>query len=152
MVNIALSFMIMPLLVAIVGTLSEKYNKAIGRDLIAILTSLAIFGGVYRVYTILNQTASKILVVYIGAGPPLGACFEIDLFSVYIAFSVAALGILVTFYSLKYMEHDGRLTEYYTMLINTISKIEQMKGEEALPQQVQREYFNLYLQIKRNDN
>ncbi|MBM3291273.1 cation:proton antiporter, partial [Candidatus Bathyarchaeota archaeon] len=116
MVNIALSFMMMPLLVAIIGTLSEKYNKAIVRDIVAILTSFAIFGGVYRVYTILNQTVSKILVVYIGSGPPLGACFEIDLFSVYIAFSIAALGVLVTLYSLKYTEHDDRLTEYYTML------------------------------------
>jgi proton-translocating NADH-quinone oxidoreductase chain N len=58
-----------------------------------------------------------------GGVPPLGASFEIDMLSIYMAFSAALLGFFATVYSVSYMAHDTRLTEYYTLLSALVSGI-----------------------------
>ncbi len=49
--------------------------------------------------------------------PPLGACLEIDMLGLFMAFLFTFLGIVSAIYSIRYMEHDTGLTEYYTLLL-----------------------------------
>ena len=48
--------------------------------------------------------------------PPLSSCLEVDMLGVFMSFSILFLGVLACIYSIKYMEHENRLTEYYTLL------------------------------------
>jgi proton-translocating NADH-quinone oxidoreductase chain N len=43
--------------------------------------------------------------------------------SIYMAFSATLLGLFATVYSYSYMEHDTRLTEYYTLLSALVASI-----------------------------
>ena len=72
--------------------------------------------GVYSLYGMVQDSVNKILIVSLVGPPPLGACLEIDMLSIYMAFSASILGLFTTIYSMKYMEHDTRLTEFYTLL------------------------------------
>lgn len=59
---------------------------------------------------------------------PLGAydaatgatLLSIDVFSVYMAVIFVFLGLLVSLYSIKYMEHDTRLSLYYALLLTLV--------------------------------
>ena len=53
--------------------------------------------------------------------PPASSCFEVDMLGVFMSFSVLFLGVLACVYSIKYMEKESRLTEYYTLLTLMIS-------------------------------
>lgn len=110
----SLYFMFSPILVGLIGLLADKIKMPKIRDLVAILGALWGVASIYMLYN--NVVASGILLVTLGGNPPLGACFEIDLMSVFFAFSAVLLSLLVTIYSYNYMEHDTRLTEYYTLL------------------------------------
>ncbi|TFH18434.1 hypothetical protein E4H04_03475, partial [Candidatus Bathyarchaeota archaeon] len=62
-------------------------------------------------------TADGVLLIYSwGQAPPLSGCFEIDMLGVFMAFSIAFLGLLVAIYSISYMEHETRVTEFYTLV------------------------------------
>jgi proton-translocating NADH-quinone oxidoreductase chain N len=111
-----LLFMLSPLLIVLVGLLSDQLNIPRIRDILAIIISASGIGAISMIYTMVQNAENNILVVYLGNPPPLGASFEIDLISVFIAFSVTFLGFFATVYSYNYMEHDSRLTEYYTLL------------------------------------
>lgn len=72
---------------------------------------------VYVLYQQVKATANGVLLMYSwGQAPPLSGCFEIDMLSVYMAGSIAFLGLLVAVYSISYMEHETRLTEFYTLV------------------------------------
>ncbi len=111
----ALYYLFAPLLMGIVGILADKFKAPKLRDGVAILVSL---WGVLSVWMLYNMgiNAGEILVFSIGGLPPLGACFEIDMFSLFFAGSAVVLSLLVTVYSFTYMNHDTRLSEYYSLL------------------------------------
>ena len=72
---------------------------------------------VYVLYQQVKATTNGVLLMYSwGQAPPLSGCFEIDMLSVYMAGSIAFLGLLVAVYSISYMEHETRLTEFYTLV------------------------------------
>jgi len=114
-INPALYFLFSPLIVGIIGIIADKLKITKLREIAAILVSL---WGVFSVWTLYTNgiNAGDILVVTIGGNPPLGACFEIDAMSIYMGFSATLLSLLVTIFSVNYMEHDTRLTEYYALL------------------------------------
>ena len=114
-ISTQLYFLFAPILMGIIGLLADKMKAPKLRDAAAVLASL---WGVVSVWMLYNSgpAAGEILVFSIGGNPPLGACFEIDMMSIYMAFSATLLGFLVTVYSYSYMEHDTRLTEYYALL------------------------------------
>jgi multicomponent Na+:H+ antiporter subunit D len=114
--GLELLFMFSPFAVVLFGLLSERYNVAKLRESVAILLSAFSLFSVWQLYMMLQASPTKILVVTLGGAPPLGACFEIDMLSIYMAFSAALLGLFATIYSYSYMAHDTRLTEYYTLL------------------------------------
>jgi len=111
-----LLFMFAPFAVVLFGIAGEKLKVAKLREVVAVLVSLTTLYSVWNIYQMVQASASGILVVTLGGAPPLGACFEIDMLGVYMAFSAALLGLFATLYSLNYMQHDTRLTEYYTLL------------------------------------
>lgn len=111
-----LYYMFTPLLVVLVGILAERSNMPKLRDAFAILASAAGIVAVWMIYNLVQASPDKILLVTLGGNPPLGACLEIDMMSVYMAFSATILGLFATIYSYNYMEHDTRQTEYYTLL------------------------------------
>lgn len=49
------------------------------------------------------------------------ACLEISFLGVFMAFIFAMIGLLAVTYSIKYMEHDSGLTEYYTLLLGMVA-------------------------------
>lgn len=51
----------------------------------------------------------------------LGACLEIDLSNIFMASLQVAVGFFVTAYSVKFMERESRLTEYYTLILGMIA-------------------------------
>ena len=111
----SLYYLFSPLLMGIIGLVADKFKVPRARDAVAILISL---WGLISVWTIYNSgvAVGEILIFSIGGDPPLGACFEIDAMSIYVALSATLLSFLVTVYSFNYMEHDTRLTEYYALL------------------------------------
>jgi len=98
-----------------VGLLSEKIGVAKLREVWMIIVSAATLGSVY--YLNLSVQKAGVIVISIwGQLPPLGGCFEIDTLSIFMSGSIAVLGFLVAVYSISYMEHESRLTEFYTLM------------------------------------
>jgi proton-translocating NADH-quinone oxidoreductase chain N len=115
----------LPLMVALIGglispfigILAERTGQKL-REVWAILISVFSLFSVFLLYQQVKSTVSEVLLIYSwGQAPPLSGCFEIDMLSVYMAFSIAFLGLLVAIYSVNYMEHEDRLTEFYTLVI-----------------------------------
>ncbi|MEM0217472.1 MAG: proton-conducting transporter membrane subunit [Candidatus Nezhaarchaeales archaeon] len=52
-----------------------------------------------------------------GFGPPLGVEIRVDALSIFMVLLFLSIGLLVSLYSIKYMEHDTGLDRYYTMLL-----------------------------------
>jgi len=111
-----LLFMFSPFIVVMAGLIGERVKVAKLREIVAIVMSAFSVYSVYNLYNMIQATQNKILIVTLGGAPPLGACMEIDMLSIYMAFSATLLGLFATVYSYSYMEHDTRLTEYYTLL------------------------------------
>ena len=111
-----LLFMFSPFIVVIAGLIGERVKIAKLREIVAIVMSAFSVYSVYNLYNMIQATQNKILIVTLGGAPPLGACLEIDMLGIYMAFSATLLGLFATVYSYSYMEHDTRLTEYYTLL------------------------------------
>jgi proton-translocating NADH-quinone oxidoreductase chain N len=112
----ALYYLFAPLLVVLVGVMAERIGSPKMRDGFSILASIWGVVSVWMLFNILQTSPDKILVITIGGNPPLAACLEIDALSIYVAFSAALLGFFANVYSYSYMDHDTRLTEYYTLL------------------------------------
>lgn len=101
----------------IIGLLSEQLSIGKIREVWMILISMVTLASVYILYNNLEQTSAGIIVLSIwGQSPPLGGCFEIDMLSIFMAGTITFLGVLVSIYSINYMEKEGRLTEFYTLV------------------------------------
>lgn len=102
-----------------VGLLAERFGVRRLRDLYAVVGFL-ISG--YLLLGLYYETLERVVVInfspYI---PPIGACFEIDALSVFMAFTILMLGTLASIFSIRYMEHEENLTEYYVLLIAMIA-------------------------------
>jgi multicomponent Na+:H+ antiporter subunit D len=114
--NIEMLFIFAPFAVLLMGLFGERLKIKYIRESFAALVSLATLASVVNIYNIVQSSPTKIALVTLGGQPPLGACFEIDMLGVFMAFSAALLGLFTTIYSVSYMSHDTRLTEYYTLL------------------------------------
>lgn len=114
--GLELLFMFSPFAVVLFGLLSERYKVPNLREVVAIILSVFSLFSVYQLYALWQDSPSKVLVITLGGAPPLGACFEIDMLGIYMAFSATLLGLFAVIYSVNYMAHDTRVTEYYTLL------------------------------------
>jgi len=115
-----LFFLFSPFVVALFGLLGERFGVKKLREVVAVVVSAVGVIAIYYLFLALNAASQsvpdKILVVSLMAVPPLAASFEIDMLGIYMAFSATLLSFFATLYSYRYMEHDTRLTEYYTLL------------------------------------
>jgi multicomponent Na+:H+ antiporter subunit D len=118
-----LVFMFSPFAVVLAGLLSERYNLNKLREGVAVILSAFSIYSVYSLFNLVQSSPTKIVLITIGGYPPLGACFEIDMLGIYMAFSATLLGLFATIYSVNYMVHDTRLTEYYTLLSALVTGI-----------------------------
>ncbi len=99
------------------------YRKAY-RKILGIYAALGLSVTAYFLYELYREIAEKGVVLIVGQppfNPPLGACLEIDMLSVFMAFLYTISGLFAAVYSIKYMEHDTGLTEYYTLLLGMIA-------------------------------
>lgn len=99
-----------------VGLLAERTGQKLREAWLVIISAASLYS-VYLLYQQLQATANGIILIYSwGQAPPLGGGFEIDMLSVFMAGSISFLSLLVAIYSISYMEHETRLTEFYTLV------------------------------------
>jgi len=98
----------------------RNLNKLYG----GITTIALIFTSYYSIQQLLKLNAtSSIIVEYYNIGPPIGSCFEIDILSVVIGTIAIGIGLVVSVYSMEYMEHDKSHLFYYVLLLALIAAI-----------------------------
>ncbi len=95
-------------------TYKKKYRKIRGLYAFLSLSVTAYF--LYELYTEVSKEGS--LQAF---SLPFEACLKIDMLSVFMALSYVMIGLLAVFYSIKYMERDTGLTEYYTLLLGMVA-------------------------------
>jgi proton-translocating NADH-quinone oxidoreductase chain N len=104
-----------------IGLLSEKIRLRLTDTWMVLVSALSLYG-VYTLYDQVSKTAGGVLLIYSwGQAPPFSGCFEIDMLGVYMAFSIGLLSLLVSVYSISYMEHETRATEFNTLVIFMVS-------------------------------
>jgi proton-translocating NADH-quinone oxidoreductase chain N len=104
-----------------IGLISEKIRLRLTDTWMVFVSALSLYG-VYTLYDQVSKTAGGVLLIYSwGQAPPFSGCFEIDMLGVYMAFSIGLLSLLVSIYSISYMEHETRSTEFNTLVIFMVS-------------------------------
>jgi len=99
------------------------YRKAY-RKILGVCAALGLSVTAYFLYGLYEEVAEKGVVLVVGQlpfNPPLGACLEIDMLSVFMASLYIIIGLFATVYSIKFMEHDSGLTGYYTLMLGMIA-------------------------------
>ncbi len=99
------------------------YRKAY-RKILGVYAALGLSVTAYFLYELYKEVAEKGVVLIVGQlpfNPPLEACLEIDMLSVFMAFLYTTSGLFAAVYSIRYMERDTGLTEYYTLLLGMIA-------------------------------
>jgi len=99
--------------------LSKYRDKSCG-----LYALLGLFVSAYFLYDLYQVVVSKSIVVITFLemyAPPLGACFEIDMLSVFMASLIVGLAIAACLYSIRYMEHDTGLVLYYVLLLGLVA-------------------------------
>jgi len=114
------------LLVFMVGTpvigwviRKKAYTKVQG-----IYASVGLLVAAYFLYGLSLEVSEKGIVLIAGVppfNPPLGACLQIDTFSVFMTLLYITIGLVTTVYSIKFMERDSSLTEYYTLMLGLVA-------------------------------
>lgn len=99
---------------AIVGHFAEKFNLKGVREAYVIL-GLALAG--YRLFDLHGEVSAKQAPIVIGFYSPLSTCLEVDMVSIFMTAAYIMLGIFVVVYSIRYMERETRLTEFYVLVI-----------------------------------
>ena len=104
----------------LVGWVGQKIRVEKIRDVYAIL------GFAVTAYLLIDlyarvQMSGVVVTAYFPFAPPFGACLAVDMFSVFMAFIFVMLSIFVSIYSVRYMEHDAELVEYYTLFLAMVA-------------------------------
>ncbi len=95
-------------------TYKKKYRKIRGLYAVLGLSVTAYF--LYELYVEVSEKGNLRF-----SSLPFGACLEIDMLSVFMALIYVMIGLLAAAYSMKYMERDTGLTEYYTLLLGMVA-------------------------------
>jgi multicomponent Na+:H+ antiporter subunit D len=104
-----------------IGLISEKVKVRLTDVWMMIVSALSLFG-LHLLYKQVTEAANNVLLVYSwGQAPPFGGCFEVDMLSIYMAGSIGVLSLLVSIYSISYMEHESRVTEFNALVLFMVS-------------------------------
>ena len=89
------------------------------KKLIDFWATLGFIISIYALYMLYDSVkASKVLVISVANGIlPASSLFEIDTLGIFMATLFLFIGLLTSVYSVKYMERDTRLAEYYILLM-----------------------------------
>ena len=102
--------------VPVVGFIEHKLGVKWLKEAYALAGFSASLYLLLNVYRRIMDEGILVVALY-GSPPPLGACLEVDAFSLFMALIAVSLGLLSTVYSFRYMEKDTGLTLYYTLLL-----------------------------------
>jgi len=89
-----------------------------------IYASAGLLVAAYFLYGLSREVSEKGIVLITGPppfNPPLGACLQIDVFSVFMTMVYIIIGLFTTVYSIKFMERDSGLTEYYALMLGMVA-------------------------------
>ncbi len=89
-----------------------------------IYASAGLLVAAYFLYGLSREVSEKGIVLITGPppfNPPLGACLQIDVFSIFMTMVYIIIGLFTTVYSIKFMERDSGLTEYYTLMLGMVA-------------------------------
>jgi proton-translocating NADH-quinone oxidoreductase chain N len=75
----------------------------------------------YELYREVSVKGVLLVTAQLPFSPYFGAILEIDMLSVFMAVIYVMLGLLAAAYSIRYMERDTGLTEYYTLLLGIVA-------------------------------
>jgi len=89
------------------------------KKLLDFWATLGFIISMYALYMLYDSVkASKVLVMSVANGIlPASSLFEIDTLGIFMASLFLFIGLLTSVYSMKYMEKDTRLAEYYILLM-----------------------------------
>lgn len=88
------------------------------RKLVDCWATLGFAFSLYLLYLMHENIREKVLVVTVAnALLPVSSVFEIDALGFFMATLFIFIGLLTSFYSMRYMERDTRLAEYYILLL-----------------------------------
>ena len=119
------ALLILVITTPLIGRLMDYVKLSRYRDKICgVYALVGLFVSAYLLCMLYEVVASKSVVVITFLeryAPPLGACFEIDMLSVYMASLILGLAIAACLYSIRYMEHDTGLVLYYVLLLGLVA-------------------------------
>lgn len=103
----------------VVGMLAERSGLGKIRDAYAVMGFLV---AGYLLVDLYREALDHVVVWdFAPYVPPIGACLEIDALSVFMVLSFLTLGTLVAVFSIRYMEQDENLTEYYVLFFGMVA-------------------------------
>lgn len=110
------TLLIFSLLAPIIYWIGVKVNF---RKLIDYWATLAFIIASYLMYSLYEAIKTgKIMMVTVANGIlPISSIFEIDALGIFMAGLFVFIGLLTSIYSMRYMERDSGLTEYYILLM-----------------------------------
>lgn len=109
------------LLIKVITRNSERnYNKLYG-GITTISFLVAFYFALNIIFKLLSMTTH--IVEYYSLGPPIGSCFEVDLFSAVVGTIAIGLAFIVSLYSMEYMQHDKDHLYYYVLLLALVTAI-----------------------------
>jgi len=110
-------FVAIPLAAAFIISLTGKYYRRAG-DVIANLASLVLLVLSFSALSILNSGPSNVLVYKIGSWiPPIGICMVLDGLTCFMLITINLVSLLVTIYSISYMEKYTAKYRFYTLFM-----------------------------------
>jgi len=99
------------------------YKKAY-RRIQGVYAALGFSITIYFLYELYQKVVNERIILIVGRlpfYPPLEAFLEIDMLSIFMAFIYTVMGLFAAIYSIRYMEHESGLTEYYTLLLGMVA-------------------------------
>ena len=117
MINILPLFIIIPLAAAfIISLIGKRYRRA--GDILANLAGLALLTLSFFALWTLNSQSSTILVYKVGGWiPPIGICMVLDGLTSFMLVTINLVSLLVTIYSISYMEKYTAKYRFYTLFM-----------------------------------
>ena len=105
----------------IISTIGRKLNVERIREVFTILAFLLSFYSIYLLYETVSRSGA--FTFSLGGFLPAGGGVELsaDLFSIFMAFIICGVGLLVAVFSIRYMEKDSGLDNYYSLLLTLVA-------------------------------
>jgi len=107
----------MPILGYIEGKLKYKYLTGVAASVGFSFALIYLAYFLWRFWSSLAKGVALTSPLFPNFGRPLGVEIRVDVFSTFMALLFIGLGLLISIYSIKYMEHDTGLDRYYAMLL-----------------------------------